>query len=214
MSEIDTGTISRRGLLFVLSSPSGGGKTSVGRALREADANLHLSISLTTRPARPGETEGRDYHFVDEPTFLRAVAADAMVEHARVYAHRYGTPRAPVAQALERGNDMLFDIDWQGTQQLRAALPGDVVSVYLLPPGMDELARRLAARAQDDAAVVARRMAQAASEIAHWHEYDYVIVNREFDETVAAARAILAAERLRRSRQSGLAPFVASLLGG
>ena len=204
--------MARRGLLLVLSSPSGGGKTSVGRALRETDTNLHLSISLTTRPARPGETHGVDYHFVDEPEFLGAVAADAMVEHAQVYAHRYGTPRAPVEQALEAGRDMLFDIDWQGTRQLRAALPGDVVSVYLLPPSMDELARRLAARGQDDAAVVARRMEQAASEIAHWDEYDYVLVNRDFEETVAAARAILAAERLRRSRRTGLAPFVARLL--
>jgi guanylate kinase len=213
LSDDAPGTIARRGLLLVLSSPSGGGKTSVGRALREADANLHLSISLTTRAARPGETDGVDYHFVDEPTFLRAIEANAMVEHAQVYAHRYGTPRAPVAQALDRGHDMLFDIDWQGTQQLRAALPGDVVSIYLLPPGMDELARRLAARGQDDAAVVARRMTQAAAEIAHWNEYDYVLVNRDFDATVAAARSILAAERLRRSRQTGLAPFVASLLG-
>lgn len=206
--------IARRGLLLVLSSPSGGGKTSVGRALREADANLHLSVSLTTRAARPGEADGVDYHFVDEPTFLRAIEAGAMVEHAKVYAHRYGTPRAPVLRALERGEDMLFDIDWQGTQQLRDALPEDVVSVYLLPPSMDELARRLAARAQDDAAVVARRMAQAADEIAHWNEYDYVLVNRDFGETVAAARSILAAERLRRSRRSGLGPFVAGLLRG
>jgi guanylate kinase len=206
--------IARRGLLLVLSSPSGGGKTSVGRALREADANLHLSISLTTRPPRPGETDGVDYHFVDEPTFLRALEAGAMVEHAQVYAHRYGTPRPPVLRALDRGEDMLFDIDWQGTQQLRAALPGDVVSVYLLPPSMAELARRLSARAQDDAAVVARRMSQAAAEIAHWDEYDYVLVNRDFAETVAAARAILAAERLRRSRGTGLGSFVAGLLRG
>jgi guanylate kinase len=206
--------IARRGLLLVLSSPSGGGKTSVGRALRETDDNLHLSISLTTRPPRPGEKDKVDYHFVDEPTFLRAVEAGAMVEHAQVYAHRYGTPRAPVLRALERGEDMLFDIDWQGTQQLRSALPGDVVSIYLLPPSMDELARRLSARAQDDPAVVARRMAQAAAEIAHWHEYDYVLVNRDFDETVAAARSILAAERLRRSRRIGLDGFVAGLLQG
>ncbi len=206
--------ITRRGLLLVLSSPSGGGKTSVGRALRETDPNLHLSVSLTTRPARPGEADGIDYHFVDEPTFLRALAANAMVEHAQVYAHRYGTPRAPVLRALDRGEDMLFDIDWQGTRQLREALPGDVVSVYLLPPSMEELARRLSSRAQDDATVVARRMSQAAAEIAHWDEYDYVLVNRDFDETVAAARSILGAERLRRSRRSGLAPFVAGLLRG
>jgi guanylate kinase len=213
LNEIHAGAIARRGLLFVLSSPSGGGKTSVGRALREADDNLNLSVSLTTRPARPGERDGADYHFVDEPTFLRAVEAGAMVEHARVYAHRYGTPRAPVERALDLGQDMLFDIDWQGTRQLRAALPGDVVSVYLLPPSMEELARRLSARAQDDAATVARRMAQAAAEIAHWDEYDYVLVNRDFEETVAAARAILTAERLRRSRRTGLAPFVSRLLG-
>jgi guanylate kinase len=206
--------IARRGLLLVLSSPSGGGKTSVGRALRETDANLHLSISLTTRPARPGEADGVDYHFVDEPTFLHALEAGAMVEHAQVYAHRYGTPRAPVLRALERGEDMLFDIDWQGTRQLAAALPGDVVSVYLLPPSMEELARRLSARAQDDATVVARRMSQAAAEIAHWDEYDYVLVNRDFAETVAAARAILAAERLRRSRGTGLGAFVTGLLQG
>lgn len=206
--------IARRGLLLVLSSPSGGGKTSVGRALRETDQNLHLSISLTTRPARPGEADGVDYHFVDEPTFLRALDAGAMVEHAQVYAHRYGTPRAPVLRALERGEDMLFDIDWQGTRQLREAVPGDVVSVYLLPPSMAELARRLSARAQDDAAVVARRMSQAAAEIAHWDEYDYVLVNHDFAETVAATRNILAAERLRRSRRGGLEPFVTGLLRG
>ena len=213
MNEIAEGGIARRGLLFVLSSPSGGGKTSVGRALREADGNLGLSVSLTTRPARPGERDGVDYHFVDEPTFLRAVEAGAMVEHAQVYAHRYGTPRAPVERALDLGQDMLFDIDWQGTRQLRAALPGDVVSVYLLPPSMAELERRLSARAQDDAATVARRMAQAAAEIAHWDEYDYVLVNRDFEETVSAARAILAAERLRRPRRTGLAAFVSRLLG-
>jgi len=214
LSEANADGIARRGLLFVLSSPSGGGKTSVGRALREGDPNLHLSVSLTTRPARPGERDGVDYHFVDETTFLRAVAAKAMIEHAEVYAHRYGTPRAPVERALALGQDMLFDIDWQGMRQLRAALPGDVVSLYLLPPSMAELERRLAARGQDDAATVARRMARAAEEIGHWEEYDYVLVNRDFDETVAAARAILTAERLRRSRRTGLAAFVSGLLGG
>lgn len=213
MSDDALAGIARRGLLFVLSSPSGGGKTSVGRALRESDPTLQLSVSLTTRPARPGERDGVDYHFVDEPTFLRAVEAGAMVEHAVVYAHRYGTPRAPVERALALGQDLLFDIDWQGTRQLRAALPGDVVSVYLLPPSMEELARRLSARGQDDAGTVERRMAQAAAEIAHWEEYDYVLINRDFDETVAAARSILAAERLRRSRRSGLAAFVSRLIG-
>lgn len=206
--------VARRGLLLVLSSPSGGGKTSVGKALREADPNLHLSVSLTTRPPRPGEADGVDYHFVDEGQFLRALEANALAEHARVYAHRYGTPRPPVLRALEGGEDMLFDIDWQGTRQLRESLPGDVVSIYLLPPSMEELARRLSARAQDDATVVARRMAQAEAEIAHWDEYDYVLINRDFAATVSAVRQILAAERLRRSRLTGLAPFVSGLLHG
>jgi guanylate kinase len=204
--------IARRGLLLVLSSPSGGGKTSIGRALRVTDPNLGLSVSLTTRPPRDGETDGKDYHFVDEATFLAAVREGRLIEHAEVFGARYGTPRAPVEAALAEGRDLLFDIDWQGTRQLRAALPEDVVSVFILPPSMAELERRLRARRLDDEGTVARRMGRAASEIAHWDEYGYVIVNRDFDLSVASVRSILAAERLKRTRQTGLAHFVAGLL--
>jgi guanylate kinase len=204
--------ITRRGLLLVLSSPSGGGKTSIGRALRVTDANLGLSVSLTTRAPREGEVDGKDYHFVDEATFLAAAGDGALIEHAEVFGARYGTPRAPVEQALAEGRDLLFDIDWQGTRQLREALPEDVVSVFILPPSMAELERRLRARRLDDDATVARRMGRAASEIAHWDEYSYVVVNRDFDLSVGAVRSILAAERLRRTRQTGLAHFVAGLL--
>jgi guanylate kinase len=204
--------IARRGLLLVLSSPSGGGKTSIGRALRVTDPNLGLSVSLTTRPPRDGETDGKDYHFVDEEAFLAAVREGRLIEHAEVFGARYGTPRAPVEAALAEGRDLLFDIDWQGTRQLRAALPEDVVSVFILPPSMAELERRLRARRLDDEGTVARRMGRAASEIAHWDEYGYVIVNRDFDLSVASVRAILAAERLKRTRQTGLAHFVAGLL--
>jgi guanylate kinase len=204
--------IARRGLLLVLSSPSGGGKTSIGRALRVTDPNLGLSVSLTTRPPREGETDGKDYHFVDEATFLAAVREGRLIEHAEVFGARYGTPRAPVEAALAEGRDLLFDIDWQGTRQLREALPEDVVSVFILPPSMAELERRLRARRLDDEATVTRRMSRAAAEIAHWDEYGYVIVNRDFDLSVGAVRSILAAERLKRSRQTGLAHFVAGLL--
>ena len=204
--------IARRGLLLVLSSPSGGGKTSIGRALRVTDANLGLSVSLTTRAPRDGETDGKDYHFVDEATFLAAVRDGALIEHAEVFGARYGTPRAPVEQALAEGRDLLFDIDWQGTRQLRQALPEDVVSVFILPPSMAELERRLRARRLDDEATVTRRMGRASAEIAHWDEYGYVVVNRDFDLSVAAVRSILAAERLKRTRQTGLAHFVAGLL--
>jgi guanylate kinase len=204
--------IARRGLLLVLSSPSGGGKTSIGRALRVTDPNLGLSVSLTTRPPREGEVDGKDYYFVDEATFLAAVRDGRLIEHAEVFGARYGTPRAPVEAALAEGRDLLFDIDWQGTRQLRASLPEDVVSVFILPPSMAELERRLRARRLDDDAAVTRRMARAASEIAHWDEYGYVVVNRDFDLSVAAVRSILAAERLKRTRQTGLAHFVAGLL--
>ncbi|WP_439578437.1 guanylate kinase [Elioraea sp.] len=204
--------IARRGLLLVLSSPSGGGKTSIGRALRVTDANLGLSVSLTTRAPRDGEVDGKDYHFVDEATFLAAAREGRLIEHAEVFGARYGTPRAPVEAALADGRDLLFDIDWQGTRQIRESLPEDVVSVFILPPSMAELERRLRARRLDDDATVARRMDRAASEIAHWDEYGYVVVNRDFDLSVAAVRSILAAERLKRTRQTGLAHFVAGLL--
>lgn len=205
--------IARRGLLLVLSSPSGGGKTSIGRALRVTDPNLGLSVSLTTRPAREGEVDGKDYHFVDEANFLAAAREGALIEHAEVFGARYGTPRAPVEAALAEGRDLLFDIDWQGTRQLCESLPEDVVSVFILPPSMAELERRLRARRLDDDTTVTRRMGRAAAEIAHWDEYGYVVVNRDFDLSVAAVRSILAAERLKRTRQTGLSAFVADLLG-
>jgi guanylate kinase len=204
--------IARRGLLLVLSSPSGGGKTSIGRALRVTDPNLGLSVSLTTRPPREGEVDGKDYHFVDEASFLAAAREGRLIEHAEVFGARYGTPRAPVEAALAEGRDLLFDIDWQGTRRLREVLPEDVVSVFILPPSMAELERRLRARRLDDDATVARRMNRAAAEIAHWDEYGYVVVNRDFDLSVAAVRSILAAERLKRARQIGLGHFVAGLL--
>ena len=204
--------IARRGILLVLSSPSGGGKSSIGRALRVTDPNLDLSISLTTRPPRESEVDGKDYHFVSDARFDEAVQGGELIEHAVVFGARYGTPRAPVEAALAAGRDLLFDIDWQGTRQLRAALPGDVVSVFILPPSLAELERRLRARHADDEATVWSRMDKAAAEIAHWDEYDYVVVNRDFDLAVASVRAILAAERLRRTRQTGLASFVSALL--
>lgn len=198
----------RRGLMLVLSSPSGAGKTTVSRRLLELEPELVMSVSVTTRPPRPGERDGVDYHFVDEDTFRRMVDAGELLEWARVYGHHYGTPRAPVERALAEGQDVLFDIDWQGAQQLREAAADDMVGVFLLPPSPEELARRLRARAQDPEEVVRFRLTQVVFDVTHWAEYDYVLVNREIDATVAAVRAILAAERMRRRRQPGLAAFV------
>ena len=199
--------------MLVLSSPSGAGKTTIARALIAAEATLALSVSVTTRPRRPGERDGADYVFVDRPTFERMVAEGAFLEHATVFGNLYGTPRAPVEARLAQGLDVLFDIDWQGTQQLAERARADLVSVFILPPSMAELERRLRARAQDADAVVAARMARAADDMSHWAEYDYVIVNRDLEESVANVRAILHAERLRRPRQIGLAGFVTRLLG-
>jgi len=199
--------------MLVLSSPSGAGKTTIARALIAAEATLALSVSVTTRPRRPGERDGADYVFVDRPTFERMVAEGAFLEHATVFGNLYGTPRAPVEARLAQGLDVLFDVDWQGTQQLAERARADLVSVFILPPSMAELERRLRARAQDADAVVAARMARAADEMSHWAEYDYVIVNRDLEESVANVRAILHAERLRRPRQIGLAGFVTRLLG-
>ena len=206
--------IARRGLLLVLSSPSGAGKTTIGRELLASEPGLSLSVSVTTRPRRPAEREGQDYFFVDEARFRRMVGAAELLEHAEVFGHRYGTPREPVEAALRGGRDVLFDIDWQGAQQLRRAMRDDLASVLILPPSTGELARRLRSRAQDTEEVVAARMAEAAGEIGHWPEYDYVVVNDELDECVGKVRAILAAERLRRRRQTGLAGFVGRLAGG
>lgn len=203
--------IERRGLLLVLSSPSGAGKTSLSRALLEADPHIALSVSVTTRKPRPGEVEGRDYFFVDEKTFEAMAGNDQLLEWATVFGNYYGTPRAPIAEAIAQGRDVLFDIDWQGTQQLAERMAGDLVRVFVLPPSGEALEQRLHTRAQDPDEVVAKRMAQASSEISHWAEYDYVIVNAELAESSAALRAILAAERLRRDRMTGLSSFVRGL---
>jgi guanylate kinase len=206
-----TPEIKRRGLMLVLSSPSGAGKTTISRALLERDRNLTLSISATTRPMRPGEQEGIHYHFVDAARFTRMVAEDALLEHANVFGHSYGTPQAPVEKALVEGRDVLFDIDWQGTQQLKEKKREDLVAVFVLPPSTAELERRLQTRAQDSAAEVAKRMAKAADELSHWAEYDYIILNTDFEASVRRVQAILEAERLRRKRQIGLHDFVATL---
>jgi guanylate kinase len=206
--------IKRRGLMLVLSSPSGAGKTTLSRELLARDSGITLSISATTRPRRPGESNGIDYFFVSEERFEEMVAAQEFLEHALVFGHRYGTPRAPVEEALESGRDVLFDIDWQGTQQVAEQAGKDLVRVFILPPSTGELARRLQRRARDPEEVVAQRMARAADEMSHWQEYDYVIVNREVPTSLAQVQAILAAERLRRERQLGLRDFVESLRKG
>jgi guanylate kinase len=206
--------VARRGLLLVLSSPSGAGKTTLARALLESDRNIELSVSVTTRKPRSGEAHGRDYYFVDEAEFLRLRDAGELLEWAQVFGHLYGTPRKPVEEAIGRGGDVLFDIDWQGAQQLEEKLPLDLVRVFILPPSVKTLEERLRARAQDDEAVVSRRMAEAAAEISHWAEYDYVIVNADLEASVAGLRAILTAERLRRERLLGLSDFVREMQQG
>lgn len=206
--------IGRRGLMLVLSSPSGAGKTSIARQLLAEDANLTLSVSATTRPARPNEIDGRDYHFVDQQRFDEMVASDAFLEYATVFGNSYGTPKADVMAILETGGDVLFDIDWQGTQQVANAAGEDLVSVFILPPSRDELQARLESRAQDSAEVVAARMAKASDEISHYREYDYIVVNEDLEASVSAVRAILAAERLRRGRQNGMTEFVRTLQAG
>ena len=206
--------ITRRGLMLVLSSPSGAGKTSISRELLERDDKISLSISATTRPRRPGEVDGEDYIFVDNTTFDLMVNRQELLEHAKVFDHYYGTPRAPVEQSLAGGCDVLFDIDWQGTQQLAEKARGDLVSIFILPPSTAELDRRLHSRAQDSEAVITERMARAADEMTHWSEYDYVVVNVDFDESVGQVQAILEAERLKRPRLIGLSDFVTRLRQG
>jgi guanylate kinase len=206
--------IKRRGLMLVLSSPSGAGKTSIGRELLRRETGLGLSVSATTRPKRPGETHGIDYFFVDTTEFGLMVNRGEFFEHAKVFGNYYGTPRKYVEEKLAEGRDVLFDIEWQGTQQLREKAANDVVSVFILPPSTAELERRLNARAQDPAHVVARRMGEAANEMSHWPEYDYIIVNRDLDASVAKVQAILSAERARRDRLVGLGDFVKRLRDG
>ncbi len=204
--------IPRRGLMLVLSSPSGAGKTTLSRRLLADDAGFTMSVSVTTRPMRPGETDGIDYHFIDTARFDQLVAENALLEWANVFGNKYGTPRAPVEAALAKGQDVLFDIDWQGTQQIRARMGADVVSIFILPPSAKALEERLLKRAQDSREVVAKRMAKAADEISHWQEYDFVIVNDDIDRAFATIQAIVASERVRRTRrEAGLLDLVQQL---
>jgi len=203
--------IARRGLMLVLSSPSGAGKTTLSRKLLAEERGLELSISMTTRAKRRGEVNGRHYHFIDAKQFEKLARAGDLLEHAEVFGNRYGTPRKPVEKALKQGRDVLFDIDWQGTQQLRESARDDLVSVFLLPPSIPELERRLHTRAQDSDEVILARMAKAAGEMSHWAEYDYVVVNHDLERAFNDVRAILAAERLKRERQTGLSTFVRGL---
>ena len=201
----------RRGLLIVLSSPSGAGKTTISRLLLDADPAISMSVSATTRPMRAGEVEGEDYHFVDDGEFQRMVDAHDFAEYATVFDHRYGTPAAPVSAAIEAGRDILFDIDWQGTQQLHQAMRDDLVRIFLLPPSMEELERRLRARGTDSDEVIAERMRRAAGEISHWAEYDYVLINDDMERCLSEVRSIVAAERLKTRRHTGLVDFVRGL---
>jgi guanylate kinase len=206
--------IPRRGLLLVMSSPSGAGKTTLSRKLLAADKNITMSVSVTTRSPRPGEIEGKDYFFITKDRFAQMRDRNELLEWAEVFGNFYGTPRKPVEEALGKGRDVLFDIDWQGTQQLAQAMEDDLVRLFILPPSADELQNRLINRAQDSSSVVAKRMAEASREISHWPEYDYVIVNDEIEEAHRQVMAVLSAERLRRRRRVGLTEFVRSLTKG
>jgi guanylate kinase len=203
--------VERRGLMFVLSSPSGAGKTTLSRMLIDRTPGLKMSVSATTRPMRPGEVDGRDYFFVDKAKFAAMVQQGELLEWATVFDNRYGTPRAPVEAALSAGRDVLFDIDWHGTQQLREKARADVVSVFILPPSAADLEKRLHTRAQDSDEVIRGRMSRATHELSHWAEYDYIVVNQNVDDAFAEVRSILNAERLKRERRIGLTEFVRNL---
>jgi guanylate kinase len=203
--------VARRGLLLVMSSPSGAGKTTLSRRLLASDPNISMSVSVTTRPPRPGEIDGQDYHFISRDQYAAMRDAGDLLEYAEVFGNFYGTPRQPVEAALRQGRDVLFDIDWQGTQQLAQAMEDDLVRIFILPPSAEELRERLIRRAQDSSATVAKRMAEASREISHWPEYDYVIVNDDVEDSSAQIAAILMAERLRRKRRIGLTDFVRRL---
>ena len=209
-----TGFEGRRGLMMVLSSPSGAGKTSISRRLLAEENELELSVSATTRKRRPGEVEGKDYHFVSNDDFHLMINNREMLEYAKVFDHYYGTPSGPVMAALDAGRDVLFDIDWQGTQQLADENSEDLVSVFILPPSTRDLEKRLLKRRQDSADTIAARMSEASDEISHYREYDYIIINVDLDQSVHEVRAILQAERLRRDRQVGLTDFVKRLRAG
>ncbi len=211
MGQVNVG---RRGLMLVLSSPSGAGKTTISRRLLAEDEQLSMSVSATTRPPRPGEVEGIDYFFKSADEFERMVDRQEFLEHAQVFGHHYGTPLRPVEEMLRQGRDILFDIDWQGTQQLAQRLREDLVSVFILPPSTRELERRLKGRGQDSPEVVAERMAQAADEISHWAEYDYIVINEEVETCLKEVHSILVAERLKRVRRTGLIDFVNALREG
>ena len=202
-------TSTRRGLLIILSSPSGAGKSTLARRLRDWDPDISFSVSATTRPPRPGEENGREYHFVDEATFKAQVNSEGMLEHAHVFGNFYGSPRAPVQEAIDAGRDVLFDIDWQGAQQItNSALGAHTLSIFLLPPSIRELRNRLVKRAQDDDATISRRMGKSWDEISHWGSYDYVLINDNLDQTENQLKTIVEATRLRRSQQPGLTEHV------
>lgn len=205
--------ISRRGFMLVLSSPSGAGKTSIATKILEVDDNVNVSVSITTRPMRPGEREGEDYFFVTKEQFQNMLESNELLEHADVFGHSYGTPKQYVFDTLTEGKDIIFDIDWQGTQQLAQLARTDLVSIFILPPSLGELEKRLNSRAQDSAEVITNRMKEASNEMSHWAEYDYVIVNEDLDDSVQQVHAIITAERLRRTRQKGLLDFVSKLRG-
>ena len=213
-SDSGTSAIQRRGLMLVLSSPSGAGKTTLSRQLLDNDKQIQLSVSCTTRPKRPGERDGVDYRFVDTATFRGMIERKQFLEYAEVFGNYYGTPKAPVDEALAAGRDVLFDIDWQGTQQLRDKGRADLVTVFILPPSTRDLEKRLLTRAQDPKEIVAQRMAKAADEMSHWAEYDYVVVNRDIATSLSNLKAILTSERLKRERQVGMSGFVKGLREG
>jgi guanylate kinase len=206
--------LKRRGLMFVLSSPSGAGKTTISRKMLERDLEIQLSVSVTTRPMRPGEVDGKDYHFVSQERFAEMAANHELLEYATVFENKYGTPRYYVEEQLSKGTDILFDIDWQGTRQLAQKARADLVSVFILPPSMRELERRLTTRAQDPQSVIKKRMTKAASEISHWEEYDYVLINNDLEQSLNNVISILQAERLKRVRQVGLQQMVNRLVEG
>jgi guanylate kinase len=204
-------SVARRGLMLVLSSPSGAGKTTLSRLLLDADSNVELSISVTTRPRRLSEVDGRDYHFIDQRKYDAMVRNGELLEWATVFGFSYGTPREPVERALAAGRDVLFDIDWQGSQQLVKKCRSEVATIFILPPSLSELEKRLRRRAEDSEDIIRKRMEKATDELAHWAEYDYVIVNHDLDQAFADVRTVLAAERLRRERQTGLSDFMRDL---